>query len=87
MVWDHDITKPEQLRSSEMEIVILEESDQYVAVFDLRNITRLSSGLGICTTLFVCFILAAGALMFSRDSNELVIAPIEAMIMKINKIA
>ena len=25
--------------------------------------------------------------MFSRDSNELVIAPIEAMIMKVNKIA
>ena len=61
--------------------------DMYVSVFDLKANTRLSSGLGICRTFFVCFILATGALLFSRDSNELVIAPIEAMIMKVNKIA
>ena len=47
----------------------------------------MSSALGIARTFFVCFVLAAGALLFSRDSNELVIAPIEAMIMKVNKIA
>ena len=54
---DHEDTKPYELRSGEIEIVTLDDSDVYVSVFDLRQNTRLSSGLGICRTLFVCFIL------------------------------
>ena len=38
-------------------------------------------------TIFVCFILAAGALMFSNLATELVITPIETMMEKVNKIA
>ena len=35
----------------------------------------------------MCFVLAAGAMLFSKDANELVIVPIEAMIQKVNRIA
>jgi hypothetical protein len=38
-------------------------------------------------TIFVCFILAGGALIFSNLATELVITPIETMMMKVNKIA
>ena len=84
--WEKDNITPNDLRSSEKDIVAIENGD-YVAVFDLRNNTRLTAGLGICRTIFVCFVLAAGALFFSKDANDLVISPIEAMIQKVNRIA
>ena len=74
------------MRASEKDFVCLDNTD-YVAIFDLRKVTRLTAGLGICRTVFVCFVLAAGALFFSKDANDLVIQPIEAMIQKVNRIA
>lgn len=53
----------------------------------MRANTRLTAALSICRTFFVCFVLAAGALFFSKDANDLVISPIEAMITKVNRIA
>jgi hypothetical protein len=35
----------------------------------------------------VCFVLATGALLFSKEANDLVIIPIEQMIKKVNRIA
>ena len=57
------------------------------AVFDQRANTRLNAILGICRTLFVTMILAVGALLFSRDANQLVLAPIEMMLSKVRRIA
>jgi hypothetical protein len=53
----------------------------------LRVSTKLEAGLGIGTTIFVCFILATGALLFTKEANNLVINPIEQMIKKVNRIA
>ena len=53
----------------------------------MRANTKLNAGLSIGRTFFVCFVLAAGAMLFSKDANELVIVPIEAMIQKVNRIA
>ena len=47
------------------------------AVYDLRKKTRLDSGLAIGNTLFICVILASGALIFSNITQTLVIQPIE----------
>jgi hypothetical protein len=52
----------------------------YVAIYDLRSFTKLQSGLSICNTIFVCFVLAGGALLFTSQCNDLVVNPIEAMI-------
>jgi hypothetical protein len=72
-------TDPSSLRVTEKNVITLDDGN-YVSIFDLRKNTKLTSGLSICRTFFVCFVLAAGALFFSKDANDLVIAPIEAMI-------
>lgn len=58
-----------------------------VAIFDLREETRLSAGLNIAKTIFVCIVLTLGAIYFTKDANELVITPIEKMVDKVKKIA
>lgn len=46
-----------------------------------------SAGLGIGRTLYVCIILGFGALIFTKDANDLVLKPIERMVVKVNAIA
>lgn len=67
------------MRAEEKQIVSLMDGS-YVAVYDLSANTRLSSGLGLCRTLFVCFILAVGSIFFQKDAQQLVIDPMESMI-------
>jgi len=86
VIWQDDSVNPDDLRTSEKEIVSAKEGD-YVSIYDLRKNTKLQAALSICITIFVCFILASGALLFSKEANDLVIAPIEQMIQKVNRIA
>lgn len=81
MVRSYDSSKisPDKLRSSEKEIVSI-MGGNIASIFDLRSNTRLTAALGIIRTIFVCFVLATGAMFFSKDANDLVIAPIETMI-------
>ena len=81
---DQDLTK---LRSTEFELAVAGSDKQLAAIFDLRPNTRLDAGLGMCRTIFICIILTGGALFFSKDTNELVIRPIEKMIEKVKRIA
>jgi hypothetical protein len=71
-VWESDKIELNKLRASEKEPVMIDNGN-YVAIFDLRSNTKLTAGLGICRTIFVCFVLALGALFFSKDANDLVI--------------
>lgn len=80
-------TNPDKLRIVEKEFVTLNNNDSFVAVFDLRTTSKLNAGLGIARTVFICVVLAGGAIFFSKDANDLVIGPIEAMMQKVNKIA
>ena len=57
------------------------------AVFDLRADTHLNSILGISRTIFVTLVLTAAALFFSKDANDLVLSPIENMLIKVKRIA
>ncbi len=76
-----------QLRDSEQTLVATGPNYEYVAVYDIRASSKLSSGLSIANTIFVCFILAGGALLFTTQVNDLVINPIEQMILKVTKIS
>jgi hypothetical protein len=58
-----------------------------MAVFDLRADTRLSAGLNIAKTIFVCIVLTLAAIFFTKDANELVLIPIERMVEKVKRIA
>ena len=42
--------------------------------------------MGIITTFMVCFVLGAGAMLFSKITTDLVITPIENMITKVQAI-
>lgn len=57
-------TNASNLRTSEQFISSYQDGD-YVAVSDLRKQTRLDAGLSIGTTLFVCFVLATAAILFT----------------------
>ena len=74
------------LREIEKEIVAVGEADN-VAVFDLRQNTRLQAILSILTTIFVVFVLGAGTLILSRVTQEMVITPIEEMMTKVKRIS
>ena len=74
------------LRDVEKEIIAVGEQDN-VAVFDLRQNTKLQAILSILTTIFVVFVLGAGTLILSRVTQEMVITPIEEMMTKVKRIS
>lgn len=81
--------KIDNLRENEQEYVQLDtgsNEELYYAIYDLRDVVYLQAVLGIANTFLVCVILGAGAMIFSKITNDLVIHPIENMIEKINKI-
>jgi class 3 adenylate cyclase len=55
-------------------------------VYDLRPWMLRSAVYNILQTIFICIILAIGAMVFSHDANVLVLQPIERMISKVAKI-
>jgi len=57
------------------------------AAVDLRNYNTLDSILNIFRTVFMCVLFILGAMIFSKDANDLALRPIERMIEKVNKIA
>lgn len=59
---------------------------QFVFVFDIRPLIGWEAFLGIVQTVFVVIVLAIGALLFSRDVDQLVLLPIERMISKVETI-
>jgi len=56
---------------------------QFVFVFDLRKLVEWEAILSMVQTAFVVLVLAVGALLFSRDADQLVLLPIERMINKV----
>lgn len=67
--WYSEGLDVETIRSSEYEIAGITDTTAKVgAIFDLRANTKLDAGLSIIRTIFICFVLAGGALVFSRDT-------------------
>jgi class 3 adenylate cyclase len=58
----------------------------FICFADKRPFTRFEAMLETLKILFICVVLAAGSLVFSRDANMLVLHPLEAMISKVEKI-
>ncbi|MDC1215256.1 adenylate/guanylate cyclase domain-containing protein [bacterium] len=57
------------------------------AFFDDRVSTKTQAALNMCRTVFVCLMLGAGALFFSRDAHNLVLKPIERMVRKVREVS
>ena len=75
------------LRANEQDLAYATNDPDSFAVYDIRKQMELEAGLAIGTTLFICVVLAAGALIFSNITSDLVISPIEQMITKVNRIS
>lgn len=82
-------TNPNDLRSNEKEFVVHESlsGKQLIAILDLRANTKMEAMLSIFQTIFVCIVLATGAMVFQNQTNDLVITPIESMIEKVKAIS
>ena len=72
------------LRESEK---IIGEQGGYSIVADMRAQTKLNAGLSIGRTIFLCILLAAGAILFSHHTTTLVLYPLESMMEKANLLA
>lgn len=90
LIWENPLVNISNMRENEQEYIQLETGENsealYYAIYDLRSVVYLQAVLGIANTFLVCIILGAGAMIFSKITNDLVILPIENMIEKINKI-
>jgi len=58
-----------------------------IALYDQKKDFDLNSYLGIGRTVFVCLILSASAVFFSREADTLVLQPIENMLKKVRLIS
>lgn len=58
----------------------------FMFVFDRRSGSKFEAGLNSLQTIFICLLLGLGAMTFSKDANQVVLAPIERMIMKLETI-
>jgi len=83
----------EELRCQEVEYVTAYAlSDQelgtftYIFAFDQRSLTQMEAALSILQTIFICLAVGVGAMLFSKDANELLLNPIERMIEKMETI-
>lgn len=84
---------PEDLRYQERIVVsplVMSKAEAhkfvFIAVFDRRSGSRMEAALNSVQTIFICMLLGFGAMTFSKDANQLVLAPIERMITKLDKI-
>lgn len=88
--WDCS-TNPDDLRDVEVYIVMLDAEDDYeyfsYAIIDLRTQTSLQAGINMIKTFFICLVLTIGSVMFSKDTNEIVLEPLENMIRTVKNIA
>lgn len=57
-----------------------------IATFDVSGDFILTSYLSIGRTVFVCLVLSASAVLFSKDAYDLVLDPIEKMLAKVKRI-
>jgi len=88
---DPDLACPDILRNQEIRPIVprlrhLDEDSDIVFLFDLRPWMLRSSVYNMLQTVFICAVLAVGAMVFSHDANVLVLQPIESMISKVAKI-
>ncbi|EGR29009.1 hypothetical protein IMG5_165180 [Ichthyophthirius multifiliis] len=78
---------PEQLEEINFLQKIENEDDLLIQGFlNTHSISVLNSYLSIGRTIFVCFVLTIGSILFSKDVNDLAIGPIERMRNKVIQI-
>jgi len=65
---------------------VLPNDSEYVAIYDIRHQSKIQAMIGIGQTFYVSMILALGAYLFSKNTTDLVIDPLENMIERVKHI-
>ena len=82
---------PGAFRTDEITITTLSAPVDYeylsIAVVDMSSQTSLQAGLNMLNTFFICLVLAVSSILLSKDTNELVIEPLENMIQTVKDIS
>eukprot|EP00397_Hematodinium_sp_SG-2012_P009746 GEMP01009838.1.p1 GENE.GEMP01009838.1~~GEMP01009838.1.p1 ORF type:complete len:486 (+),score=80.16 GEMP01009838.1:128-1585(+) len=87
-IWSDTECPNDLLRFTERTAVYVQTGiSPFVAVFDQRERIVSEANYNLLATIFVCIIVAAGAMIFSNDANTMVLNPIERMIAKVKKFA
>ncbi|OMJ92736.1 hypothetical protein SteCoe_4489 [Stentor coeruleus] len=88
--WNSSIN-PDNLRDVEVNIITLDAEDTYeyfsFAIYDLSSQTSMQAGINMIKTFFICLVLTIGSVMFSKDTNEIVLEPLENMIRTVKNIS
>lgn len=58
-----------------------------ISIFSIKDDQDLTSILAIVRTTYLIFVLACASIYFAKDSNEMVVDPIERMLKKIKMIS
>lgn len=77
-------TSIDSLRFSD---IIFYQDGNIISVVDNTKNIELNAIFGILRTIFVCIVLIISSIYFSKDTNDLVVRPIEIMLEKVKKIA
>ena len=78
----HDVTLIDSCHLGETGL-----TERTSVIVDKRKLSDLSAILNIAQTAFVVTILGVGALLFSKDANDLVLMPIERKIRKVKNVS
>lgn len=76
----------ECIRNPEI-ISVFDERIEFAAFIDQRKSSELEAQLGLYRTIVICFLLSGACLSFSQDAQNLVLDPVERMIVYVKKIA
>lgn len=83
LIWQSS-TPLHSLRSSE---VLYSTTSHFISIIDIRSDTHLAALLSIFKTVLAAVVLMGGAIMLSRDATNLVIIPIEKIMLKVQRLA
>ena len=84
---DRHNLRNEEMKRYYYENVVDSKTNIFQSTFSVKADVELDAFFGIIRTIFVCVVLTMASIYFSKDTNDLVVRPIEIMLEKVKKIS
>jgi hypothetical protein len=75
------------IENKSQEFDINEDNNRCYVIFENKTISQLNALISMMKTIAVCMILIFGAFCFSKDTNSMVLMPLDNMVRKIQRIS
>ena len=89
--WEWEEKDPIDYRDVEINIITLTTDSDYeyysYSVVDISSQSSLQAGINMIKTFFICLVLTIGSVMFSKDTNTIILEPLENMIRTVKNIS